>query len=111
MKKIFKYILEVVDEQIVDIPLPAVILSVTEQGVHIALYVIADDDKDVPTESVELLIKGTGHSIKDDIDRYTFIDTVKLFNTNMEFHVFYRRVGILAGDAFNIAEKREVAII
>ena len=111
MKKIIKYVLEVVDEQIINIPLPAVILSVTEQEVHIALYAIADDDKGVPTESVDILIKGTGHRIKDDIDRYAFIDTVKLFNTNMEFHVFYRRIGILAGDTFNIAGKREVAII
>ena len=111
MKKIIRYVLEVVDNQIVDIPLPAIILSVAEQGVHIALYAITDDDKDVPTESVDLLMKGTGHHIKDDIDRYAFIGTVKLFDRNLEFHVFYRRVGILAGDTFNIAKKREVAII
>lgn len=111
MKKIIKYVLEVVDSQKIDIPLPAIILSVTEQGIHVALYAIVDDDKDVPTESVEILIKGTGHHIKDDIDRYTFIGTAKLFNSNLESHVFYRRVGILAGKTINIAEKRELAIV
>lgn len=71
MKKIMKYKLEVIDKQIVDIPLPATILSVTEQGAHIALYAIVDDDKYVPTEPVDLLIKQTGNPIKDDINHYT----------------------------------------
>lgn len=111
MKKIIKYILEVVDNQIVDIPLPATILSVTEQGAHIALYAIADDDKDVPTDAVDLLIKETGNHIKDDIDRYTFIGTVKLFNNNLEFHVFYRHTFITAGVTFGVTERREVAVM
>lgn len=110
MKKIIKYILEVVDNQIVDIPLPATILSVTEQGPHIALYAIADDDKYVPTEPIDFLIKETGHPITDDIDHYTFIGTVKLFNSNLEFHVFFRHIFITTGTAFNIVDRHEATI-
>jgi hypothetical protein len=80
VKKIFRYILEVIENQTVYIPLPAIILSVAEQGVHIVLYAMADDDEDIPTDSIDILIKETGHPIQDNIDLYTFIGTVKLFN-------------------------------
>jgi hypothetical protein len=92
MKKIFKYVLEVIENQTIDIPLPAMILSVAEQGVHIVLYTMADDGEDIPTVSIDILIKETGHTIQDDIGLYTFIGTVKLFNIRQELHVFYRRV-------------------
>lgn len=92
MKKIFRYVLEVIENQTVDIPSPAIILSVAEQGVHIVLYAMADDGKDIPSESIDILIKETGHPIQDNIGLYTFIGTVKLFNISQELHVFYRRV-------------------
>jgi hypothetical protein len=91
MKKIFKYVLEVIENQTVDIPSPAIILSVAEEGVHIVLYAMADDVEDITTESIDILIKQTGHPIQDNIDLYKFIGTVKLFNINLGFHVFYRR--------------------
>lgn len=91
MKKIFRYVLEVIENQTVRIPLPAIVLSVVEQGVHIALYAIADDGEDVPVESIDILMKGTGHPIQDNMDDlYTFIGTVKLFDRRLAFHVFYR---------------------
>ncbi len=92
MKKIFSYVLEVIENQTIDIPLSAVVLSVAEQGVHIILYAMGDDGEDIPTESIDILIKETGHPIQDDINLYTFIDTVKLFNRTLAFHVFIRRV-------------------
>jgi hypothetical protein len=92
MKKIFRYVLEVIESQTFDIPLPAIVLSVAEQGVHIVLYAMADDGEDIPTESIDILIKETGHPIQQNIGLYTFIGTVKLFNRNLAFHVFYRRV-------------------
>jgi hypothetical protein len=91
VKKIFRYILEVIENQTVDIPSPAIILSVVDQGVHIVVYAIADDGEDIPIESIDILTKETGHTIQDDIDLYTFIGTVKLYNINPALHVFYRR--------------------
>lgn len=87
MNKISKFKLENVDQETIDIPLPARILSVVEKDNDIVLYAITDDDKDVPTIPVDILILGTGEVAEDNIGIYTFLGTVKL----SEFwHVFYR---------------------
>lgn len=90
MNTIFKYKLENIDQQMIDIPLPARILSVIEMNNDIVLYSIVDDDKDVPTMPIDILIKGTGDVVENNIGLYTFLGTVKLFDDKEIWHVFYR---------------------
>jgi hypothetical protein len=93
MNTIFKYKLENIDQQTIEIPLPARILSVIEQDDDIMLYSVIDDDKDVPKIPVDISIKGTGDVVESGIGLYTFLGTVKLFNGNEIWHVFYMYAG------------------
>lgn len=90
MNKIYKYKVENVDQQTIEIRLPARILSVMEQDDDIVLYSIVDDNKDVPTIPVDILVIGTGDLVEDHIGLYTFLGTVKLFDNKEIWHVFYR---------------------
>jgi hypothetical protein len=93
MNTIFKYKLENIDQQTIEIPLPARILSVVEDNDDIVLYAVVDDDQDVPKIPVDISIKGTGDVIESGIGLYTFLGTVKLFNGNEIWHVFYMYSG------------------
>lgn len=93
MNTIYKYKLENIDQQTIIIPFPAKILSVVEQDNDIVLYSIVDDGKDgkdVHKIPIEILIKGTGDVVEDNIGLYTFVGTVKLFDGKEIWHVFYR---------------------
>jgi hypothetical protein len=41
-------------------------------------------------EVYEILVCGTGHEVTNDISKYTFLDTVKISNGTLMFHVFYK---------------------
>lgn len=89
MNTIWKYKLENIDQQTIEIPLPTKLLSVVEQNDEIMLYSIVDDDKDIPKIPVDFLIKGTGDFVEKNIDIYTYLGTVKLFDGTEIWHVFY----------------------
>lgn len=88
MNTVWKYKLENVDQQTIEIPLPARLLSVMEQDDDIVLYSVVDNDKDIPTIRVDILIKGTGDFIENNIGLYTFLGTVKLYGKEI-WQVFY----------------------
>lgn len=89
MNTIWKFKLENIDQQTIEIPLPAKILSVVEQNDDIMLYSVVDNDKDVPKIPVDILIKGAGDFVENNIGLYTFLGTVKLFINEEIWHVFY----------------------
>jgi len=88
VKRIFKYEIDLVERQVIEIP-SKTILSVKEQNGAIVSYAIADSDIE-PTK-YEFLISGTGHSITFEVEDYKFLDTVKMNNGSLMFHIFYRR--------------------
>jgi hypothetical protein len=86
MRKIFKYPLEIIDYQTVEIKSPAILLSVVGIDDKIMMYAMVDDlEYGIP---VDVMIIGTGHAIKDDIDSYKFLGTVNLMNGRETWHVF-----------------------
>jgi hypothetical protein len=107
MKKIFKYKLEAVDEQILELPRGSKILSVEEQNGDIVLYALVDSDAESSklfgmnsegkweeedsktSNSYSIIIHGTGHPA-DDVDGYNFLGTVKLQGGLLMFHVFIK---------------------
>jgi len=91
MKKIFKYILDITDRQVINIPLPANILSVSEQRDNVVLYSIVEEG--MPVIPVEILIVGTGNPILFNIDDYKFVGTVNTMSGKLMWHVFYRFLG------------------
>lgn len=90
MNKICQYKLENIDQQTIEIPYPAVIHSVVEQNNDIVLYAIVDDE-DSQMICIDILVRGTGEVLDDDICLYVSIGTVKLFDGKEIWHVFYRR--------------------
>ncbi len=88
MKKIFKYLLAMVDYQTIDIKKPAILLSVEEQNDGVMLYALVDDLEDsIP---VDVRIIRTGNPITDDIENYKFLGTIKLAKGRLMFHIFAR---------------------
>lgn len=89
MKTVYKYELKVVDNQKLILPIGSEILSVQEQYDKIVLYALVDDEKD-EMENYNIIIHGTGHDANDVADSF-YIDTVKLLDGDLMFHVFYNK--------------------
>jgi len=85
MISIWKYPLEIDDEQWIDIPRGAKFLSVGVQRGKVCLWVQVDSD--APKESQLIVMHGTGHPMKS--DSMQFIGTVMLYDGDLVFHVFH----------------------
>lgn len=89
MKVVYKYPVDVTDEQTLKIPLGSKILSVIEQNNKIVLYAIVHPGVEY-TREVIIRIVGTGHEIPFSLDEFKFMDSIKLQNGNLVFHVFMK---------------------
>lgn len=84
MSTIYKYELEVVDKQEIELPLDAEILNVQVQHGKPCLWA-----KVIPSlvpETRVIFMYGTGHPIYEPILKY--ISTFQIANGNLVFHVF-----------------------
>jgi hypothetical protein len=81
------------------------LLSVAEQNDGIVLFALVNDiEESIP---VDIRIIGTGNTIKDDIENYKFLGTVKLTNGSLIFHIFGRH----SKDFGRNSEKKEGDIL
>lgn len=88
MKSIFKYVIKQ-NETILKIPLDETkrILSVCEQKGSIVVYALVDTEAvDV---NVQIWVRGTKYEAIE-LDKFAFLGTVKLYDGELMFHVFYR---------------------
>ena len=86
MDSIYKYELDVDDEQLLVLPAKAAILTV--QVVDEVPYVYAVVDLDTEeTEERHILTFGTGHHIEDNLKAH-YIGTYQLHGGKLVFHVF-----------------------
>mgnify|MGYP001617312591 CR=1 FL=1 len=90
-ERIFKYPLKIVDRQIVNIPSPAIILSVIEQNDQPVLYARTFDDAKEHV-SYEILIFGTGQPITWELRDFTYLGTVSTYSGKLIWHIFYRPI-------------------
>jgi hypothetical protein len=90
MKRIFKYQLEIKDEQTLELPVGSKILSVVNIGEKIYVYAIVNTEQKT-NETYLIVIHGTGH-IVGETDDYTFLGTVIVFNGKLIWHIFYKRL-------------------
>jgi hypothetical protein len=88
MKRVFKYSLEVTDEQTIELPRNTKILCVQTQNGFPQLWALIDDEEK-RMKKVIIAIHGTGHPIDNDevLDR-EYISTFQLSNGSLVFHVF-----------------------
>ena len=92
MKRIFKYVLVPTDYQIVKLPTGSRILSAESQMDDIVLYALIEDSQTY-MDNVEIIVKGTGHDAND-LKNFTFLNTVKLRDGLLMFHVFCDRLDV-----------------
>ena len=89
MKKIYKYPLEIQDEQNVLLPTGAKILTV--QSILDKPYLYALVNPTAPNNmAVTIRTFGTGHPISDS-DYLEYIGTFQIYNGTLVFHVFVKR--------------------
>lgn len=80
---IWKFPLRILDEQTVEMPADAVLLSVAEQTDVVCLW--AEVVPDRPTEKRRILIHGTGHAISGEP---RFIGTVLALDGRLVLHLY-----------------------
>ena len=81
-----EYPLKVADQQYVEMPYGAQILSAHVQAGQICLWALVDPEQ--PPEQRSVVVLGTGHPAPSFIGRMLFIGTVLLSGGSLVFHVF-----------------------
>ena len=75
MKKIFKYPIEITDEQALILPLGAKILSAIVQRDELVVYALVEPIVEFK-KHVEIRIVGTGHDVTFDLQKFKFLNTI-----------------------------------
>ena len=89
MKTIFKYPLEVTDDQEIEVPECFNPLSVQVQRGSPCLW--AEVDPGCPrTIKRQILIVGTGHPLPDDHDVWDYIGTFQMYDGELVFHAYWK---------------------
>lgn len=88
-KTVYKYPLEIEDEQVVLLPTGARILTVQQQNNNIFLWALVNPTS-TNAQAFTIRIHGTGHAISDS-DELEYINTVQLYGGKLLFHVFVKR--------------------
>jgi len=89
MQSVWKFPVEAIQIQRLEVPKGSKVLSVDTQGEGVVVYALVSPAQ-TEKEYKEIRIYGTGHTIADDIDECTFLGTVKLQEETLVFHVFYK---------------------
>jgi hypothetical protein len=85
VKTIYKYILQIKDEQVLQLPQDCVILSLQVQNAKVCLWVLLDNG--APTVPFTFYLRGTGHDC-DDIHPNGYIGTCQF--GSLVFHLFQK---------------------
>ena len=88
MTKVYKFPLEISDEQKVSMPEDAKVLTVQVQKGKPCLCAECNPDKEPVLRT--FLIRGTGHPIDDEIEK-EYIGTIQMCEDSIVFHVFEKK--------------------
>ena len=80
MQTIYKYTIEVTDDQKIEMPKGAQILTVQVQGNEVCLWALVDPDLKKELRHIEVF--GTGHNVSD--DERTYIGTFQLHGAKIK---------------------------
>ena len=88
--RIYKYELQITDQQFVEMPAPFEILSVHSQYGQVMMWakVSVALQGSAPTQLVRIGVFGTGHDLPDDIENASFIGTVLTEADQLVWHVW-----------------------
>lgn len=88
MYTVYKYPLEVADEQELTLPAFAKILCVKDQHNDLVLYALVNTDAEL-LDKYKIYIRGTGHPINFP-PAADYLDTVVMFGGKLVWHIFIR---------------------
>jgi hypothetical protein len=86
MRTIYKYPVQIEDEQTIEIPLLSKVLTVQIQHGKPYIWVAVDTDSKVVPFKFKLY--GTGHPITNDSNYSTYIGTFQLCSGDLVFHLY-----------------------
>ena len=86
MEKIYKYPLELVDFQTVELPVGAKVLYTEVQNEQICLWALINPES--PKIDRNVRIFGTGHDVPDTITERQYYGTVLMQNGQFVWHIF-----------------------
>lgn len=92
IETIYKYTLEAKESTILELPLLAQIISATHQNGNIVIYAVVDTEQ-IETTSYDFRTYGTGHKIHVHLSEYQFLNTVNMYDGDLVFHVFHKKIG------------------
>lgn len=85
---VYKYELEITDEQTIRLPFAAEILDVQMQGHKCCLWALVDPHNEIEDRTIR--IHGTGHHIPNGI-KLKYISTFQIAHLGLVFHAFERK--------------------
>ena len=86
MKKIYKYQLDLLDTQFVELSLGAEILTVQMQGNQLCLWAMVNTLPEAIKKNRRIEIIGTGNPVP--IDDLKYISTFQMMDERLTYHVF-----------------------
>lgn len=86
---VYKYELEVTDEQSIRLPFGAEILTVQQQSDKFCLWALVDPRNELDERVI--CIHGTGHPIPDNI-KLKYINTFQIPHLGLVFHAFEKKL-------------------
>lgn len=89
MKKIWKYELKSLNEQVINMPKGSVIIAAKSQFNIPVVYAIVDPSEK-ETEQRLVTTFGTDHPIDINMTSWTYLDTIMTHNDNLVWHIFYK---------------------
>ena len=84
-KTIWKFPLKIVNDQVIEVPQGAVILTAQAQHDVACLWAVVESDR--PTVGRHIYIRGTGHEIADAQDG-DYVGSVQLLGGGLVYHIF-----------------------
>lgn len=87
---IWKYPLDITDNQTLKMPKGAKILSIQNQTHSPTIWALVDTEAELETRYINCY--GTGHYINEDLSKLNFIGTVQSNNNLLVFHFFEKLV-------------------
>lgn len=85
-KSIWKFPLEVTNEQVVPMPAGAKVLTVATQEGQPCVWALVDTAAPKPPRKFRIVV--TGHTINFNLDQFNFMGTFQLHGGALVFHVF-----------------------
>jgi|21_taG_2_1085346.scaffolds.fasta_scaffold22647_3 hypothetical protein len=83
---VWKYPLQVTDEQIIEVPVGAEPLKAEMQNDELCLWMLVNPE--VSTVKKKVHVHGTGHPVSDFVTRSDYVDSFMLHDGALVFHVF-----------------------